>query len=67
MFTPTYINIKKFESEIFKLTIPRKPDVEEAPCIEGCEKKKIQEKYNLTPQNLPVDYADMLPHITKTV
>ena len=67
MFTPTYKTIKKFESEIFKLTIPGKPDVEEAPRIERCEKTKIQEKYNITPQNLPVHYADMLPHITKNV
>ena len=44
MFTATYKNIKKFSSEIFKHNISGKPDVEEAPFIEGCVNTKIQDK-----------------------
>ena len=52
--------IKKFVSEVFKRTRSGKTDVKEAPHIEGCVNKKIQDKYNLTPKTLPVDYADIL-------
>ena len=36
------------------------PDVDEAPGIEGFMNTKNQDKYNLTPKNLPVYYANML-------
>ena len=58
-----YRNLQKYEeclSEIFKRTRPGKPDAEEASHIEVCMEPNIQEKYNLTPKNSPVDYANML-------
>ena len=60
-------NIKNFTSGIFKLNSSGKPDVVEAPRIEGCVNKNIQEKYNLAHKNLPVYYADMLRPITKNI
>ena len=60
MFTETYKNIKKSASEIFKRNRSGKPDVDEAPGIEGFMNTKNQDKYNLTPKNLPVYYANML-------
>ena len=60
-------NIKKFASEILKYTRSGTPDVEEDPPIEGYVNTKIQEKYNLTPKILPVDYADMLLAITNKI
>ena len=65
VFTSTYKNIKNILSEIFKHTRLGKPDVEEAPRIEGCVDSNIQENYNLTTKTLPVDYADILLYITK--
>ena len=57
--------MKKFLSEIFKLTRSGKPDAEEASHIEGCVNPNIQEKYNLTHKTTPLDYADMLLSLTK--
>ena len=37
-------NTKEFSSEIFKHTRSEKPDMEEAPQIEGCVNTNIQEK-----------------------
>ena len=65
VFTSTYKNIKNFESEIFKHTIPGKPDAEEATRTEGCVKKNIKDNCNLTHKNLPVYYADLLLPITE--
>ena len=65
VFTSTYKNIKKLASEIFKSTRSGKPDVEEAPHIEGCVITKNKDTYNLTPKTLPVDCAEILLHIKK--
>ena len=67
MVTATYKNMKKFVSEISKRTRPEKPDAEEDSHIEGCANPKIQDKYNPTPKNSPVDYADMFLPLTKNM
>ena len=67
VLTETYKNIKKLANEIFKFTRSGKLDVEEDPRIERCVITKIQDKYNLTPKNPPVNYADTLLPITKDI
>ena len=64
-FTENFKNMKNSASEIFKHSIPGKLDTEEAPHIEACENPNTQDNCNLTPQNAPVDYADMLLPLTK--
>ena len=65
VFTKTSKNMKKFVSEIFKLSRSGKSDAEEASHIEGCAKPNIQEKYNLIHKTSSVDYPDMLMLLTK--
>ena len=55
MFTTTYINIKKFVSEIFKSTQSGKPGVKEDPCVEVFVNTNIQYMYNLTVNPTPQD------------
>ena len=59
--------MKNIASQIFKSIRPVKLDAEEDPCIEGCVKIKIQDKYILTPKNGIVYYADMLLPQTKNM
>ena len=67
MFAATYKNMKEFVGVIFKRTRSGKPYAGEASHIEGCVNPKIQEKYNLTPENSSVDYADLLLPLTKNI
>ena len=60
VFTATYKTMKKFVSEIFKCTRSGKLDSEEDSLIEGCIKPEIQEKYNITTKNGPVDHSYMV-------
>ena len=53
--------------KIFKHTRSGKPYAEKAPHIEGCVNTKIQDNYNPAPKNSPVDCADMLLPIAKTI
>ena len=57
--------MKKFVSEILKLTRSVKPDGDEASHIGGYVNPNIQEKYNLSPKTSPVGYADGLLPLTK--
>ena len=57
--------MKNSVSEIFKSTIPGKPDAKEVSHIEGCVNPNNQEKNNLTPKNSSVEYSDMLLPLTK--
>ena len=59
--------IKNFTSEIFKLIRSGKPDIKEPLQIMGCVYTNINDKYNITPKILTVNYADMLPPITKNM
>ena len=65
--TSTYKNVKKCVSKIIKHTRSGKLDEEEATHIEGCVNPNINERYNLTPKNSPVHYADMLLTLTKNM
>ena len=67
MLTATYKNIKMFAIEISKYIRSGNPYMEEAPSIEGFVNTNIQEKYNLTPKNVPGDYADILLPITNNI
>ena len=58
-------NTKKFVSEIFKCNRSGKPDKEEASHIEWFVNPNMQDNYNLTNKNSPVDYADMLLPLKK--
>ena len=65
-----HINLKKskkFASEIFKHNRYGKIDMAEAPLIVGCANPNIQEKDNITPKTLSVDYAYIILPITNNM
>ena len=59
--------MKKFVTEIFKITRSGKPDAEEDSHIEVCVNPYIEDNYNPNPKTSPVDYADMLLPLTKNM
>ena len=64
VFTATYKNMKKFVSEILKLSRSGKPDAEQTSHIEGCVKTNIKDKYNLNTKTSPLYYDNILLPLT---